>query len=220
MLLLEEVVVIWAQEHLSLVVPLRKESVVPEGRVPVLVGGDERGSLPDEGFQRLGAEELQVHVSVPSKTDREAVLPQPGEADLVEMDPVLGAQGPDLGLPGELGLDRVDGLFGPEGEAGGEIRGNGHAGHDIHVDEALVHEDLAHAVVIVGPTELESIASGTFHFPLGGQHEAGGGLAPAAAFLTGLGLRRESMDEGPVLPTGFPKLQLRVFVLGEGQERA
>ena len=165
---LDPVVVVGPQQHLGLHVPFGDQAVVPLGRVAVLAAGDEGGPFLDQGFQRFGAEELQEHLPPVAVADGQPVLAQPGEADLIQTIAPRWCRAAQSGSPRGTRL-RPNGSSCVVRKAKRAERSEGTVmpGNDLDIDAALVHQDLADGIVVVGPTELEAVGAESPGCPFG-----------------------------------------------------
>ena len=124
-------------------------------------------ALLHQSFQRLGGKKLQEHVLLVPVSNRQSILAKFGKLNLIEMRVAFGAERLDRGLLRKLGFDSVNRLLCPQREAGEEIVRHGHAGHDVHINEALVNEQLTDGIVIIRPVKLEAVGGGVTRLAFG-----------------------------------------------------
>ena len=182
----------------------------------MLVRGDEGRALGDEGLQRLGGEELEVHVPVVAEPDREAVLAKPGEAHLVDLGVAVSTRAAEIGCFGVFRVHPVDRLSRAQRESGREVRGHGHARHHVHIDQPLLDQNVPGVIVVVHPAQRERIGL----LVAGCERQARVGLPPGASAPRGHGARRRGVDEDPVAALRFPVFETGVPVGGDHEVRA
>ena len=211
-------VIVGADEFFIAHVPVGDETVIPFGRVAVLRTGEEGAAFFDQRFQRLGGKKFQIHVTIVRVADRETIFTELGEPDLIQVIITFRSHRFDRGRGREFSFDGIDLLFGAQGDFGEEIRGHGHAGHDLRVNAAFVHEDLADAVIAVGPAKLERVGKWVSpRLPAGASVRLVVRLPPICAVGRGFSARCRRVDENfkatstASTPTGvLPVFELRI----------
>ena len=99
---------------------------------------------------------------------------------------------------------------------------NHHAGSDADIHAAVVKEDVAHALVTIGPVETEGIT----RFLAGLEHAAGARLPPRAAVFgirCGLGVNEHGVLFAPVSvvhAAGRKEFQMRAGLRQQNEEAA
>ena len=212
----DTVVVVGPEHDVRVHGPLCQEAVVPERGIAVLVGGDEGRALRDERLQRLGGEELEVHVPVVAETDRETVLAELGEARFIDLGVAVPPHAAKVGLLRVFRVHPVDRLPRAQRESGREIRGNGHAGHHVHIDQPLLDQNVPGVIVVVHPAQRERIGL----LVAGCERQLRVGLPPVASAFRGRCPRRRGVDEDPVAALRFPVFEAGVPVGGDHEVRA
>src|SRR5262249_33564409 len=158
-------------------------AVIPLCWIPVLLMRHEEGrSLLDQSAQRFCYEELQYRVLLSPKMDDEFVFAQSQELDVVDGSiPILSRTGGQVSRVRKFSIERVDRAFRTNCYFRFSANRDGHARHDIYIQQTFFEEHIANTVLIIGPTKFEGIGNSVMLGICGPQRDRCLRLTPGAA---------------------------------------